>query len=67
MVGYQVRVRRVYFGPGRFAVSVPVVVPDGQVLLCVGQCGGECGCGLRFTSRLKLPLPQKSPHQSAEA
>ncbi|MEM1242564.1 MAG: hypothetical protein AAGI45_22265 [Cyanobacteria bacterium P01_H01_bin.26] len=28
-------------GPGRFAVSVPVVVPEGQVVLRGGQLGGR--------------------------
>ena len=41
VVGYQVRVRCVSAGPGRFAVSVPVVVPEGQVVLRGGQRGGR--------------------------
>lgn len=32
--------------PERFAVSVPVSVPEGQVLLQGGQFGGECGHSL---------------------
>lgn len=41
VVGYQVVVRCVSAGPGRFAVSVPVVVPQGQVVLRGGQRGGR--------------------------
>ena len=41
VVGYQVRVRCVSAGPARFAVSVPVVVPEGQVVLRGGQRGGR--------------------------
>lgn len=41
VVGYQVHVRCVSNGPGRFAVSVPVVVPLGQVQLRGGQRGGR--------------------------
>ena len=33
VVGYSVKVRCVSVGPGRFVVSVPVVVPVGQVKL----------------------------------
>ena len=40
VVGYQVRVRCVP-GPARFAVSVPMVVPEGQVVLRGGQRGGR--------------------------
>ena len=45
VVGYQARVRCLSGGPGRFAVSVPVVVPQGQVQLRGGQWGGVLGCG----------------------
>ena len=41
VVGYSVLVRAVSDGPTRFAVSVPVVVPEGQVLLKGGQRGGR--------------------------
>ena len=41
VVGYQVRVRCVSSGPARFAVSVPVVVPQGAVQLSGGQRGGR--------------------------
>jgi hypothetical protein len=40
VVGYSVLVRSVSAGPARFAVSVPVVVPEGQVQLRGGQRGG---------------------------
>ena len=41
VVGYQVRVRCVSAGPARFAVSVPVSVPEGLVVLRGGQRGGR--------------------------
>ncbi|MEA5464520.1 hypothetical protein [Leptothoe sp. PORK10 BA2] len=41
VVGYSVLVRSVAGGPGQFAVSVPVVVPQGQVVLIGGQRGGR--------------------------
>lgn len=44
VVGYSVRVRSVSVGPARFAASVPVVVPGGQVQLQGGQRGGRVRC-----------------------
>lgn len=44
VVGYSVVVRAVSVGPARFAVSIPVVVPEGQVLLLGGQRGGVVRC-----------------------
>ena len=41
VVGYQVRVRCVSAGPARFAVSVPVTVPQGSIRLSGGQWGGR--------------------------
>ena len=41
VVGYQVHIRCVSAGPGRFAVSVPVTVPEGEVRLQGGQRGGR--------------------------
>ena len=41
VVGYSVLVRSMAAGPGRFAVSVPVVVPGGEVQLRGGQRGGR--------------------------
>ena len=46
VVGYQVRVRCVAAGPARFAVSVPVVVPQGSIgclaaSAVVGGAGGD--------------------------
>ena len=41
VVGYSVLVRSVSTGPGRFAVSVPCVVPGGRVQLRGGQRGGR--------------------------
>ena len=35
------RVRCMSAGPGRFTVSVPVVVPEGQVVLKGSQRGGR--------------------------
>ena len=46
VVGYSVKVRSVSSGPGRFAVSVPVVVPQGRVRLGWASRG----------SRLQVPL-----------
>lgn len=46
VVGYSVRVRCLSSGPGRFAVSVPVVVPGGAVRLVGGQRGGRVRCRL---------------------
>ena len=48
VVGYSVLVRSVSAGPGRFAVSVPVVVPTGQVQLRGGQRGGRTRCQLVY-------------------
>jgi hypothetical protein len=44
VVGYQVLVRCVTSGPGRFAASVPCTVPGGQVQLLGGQRGGVARC-----------------------
>jgi len=44
VVGYSVLVRSVSAGPARFAVSVPVVVPGGQLRLVGGQRGGRVRC-----------------------
>jgi len=44
VVGYSVLVRCVSSGPGRFAVSVPVVVPGGSVRLRGGLRGGRVRC-----------------------
>ena len=41
VVGYQVRVRCMSAGPARFAVSVPVTVPQGSIRLSGGQRGGR--------------------------
>ncbi|MEM6867688.1 MAG: hypothetical protein AAF528_04835 [Cyanobacteria bacterium P01_C01_bin.121] len=41
VVGYSVVVRCPSSGPGRFAVSVPCVVPSGVVRLQGGQRGGR--------------------------
>ena len=41
VVGYSVLVRSVAGGPGRFAVSVPVTVPEGSIRLAGGQRGGR--------------------------
>ncbi|MBE9069891.1 hypothetical protein IQ260_24935 [Leptolyngbya cf. ectocarpi LEGE 11479] len=41
VVGYSVLVRSVSSGPGRFAVSVPVTVPQGAIRLSGGQRGGR--------------------------
>jgi hypothetical protein len=46
VVGYSVVVRCVSAGPGRFAVSVPVVVPVGEVRLTGGVRGGRVRCEL---------------------
>ena len=46
VVGYLVLVRSVSSGPGRFAVSVPVSVPCGQVALVGGVRGGRVRCRL---------------------
>jgi hypothetical protein len=46
IVGYSVKVRCVSQGPGRFAVSVPVEVPNGQLQLVGGTRGGWARCRL---------------------
>lgn len=46
VVGYHIRVRCPESGPGRFAVSVPVVVPVGEVRLSGGVRGGRVRCEL---------------------
>ncbi|NEQ29621.1 MAG: hypothetical protein F6K04_01260 [Leptolyngbya sp. SIO4C5] len=46
VVGYSVLVRCPSGGPGRFAVSVPCVVPQGAVQLQGGQRGGRVRCCL---------------------
>ena len=46
VVGYQVHVRCVSSGPGRFAVSVPVEASGGAVTLSGGQRGGRVRCRL---------------------
>lgn len=46
VVGYSVLVRCPDVGPGRFVVSVPCVVPGGQVRLQGGQRGGRVRCRL---------------------
>lgn len=46
VVGYSVAVRCVSSGPAPFAVSVPCVVPGGQVRLLGGQRGGRVRCQL---------------------
>lgn len=46
VVGYQVHIRCVSSGPGRFAVSVPVAASGGAVVLRGGQRGGRVRCRL---------------------
>jgi hypothetical protein len=46
VVGRSVVVRSVSSGLGRFAVSVPVVVPSGSVSLVGGSRGGSVRCRL---------------------
>jgi hypothetical protein len=46
VVGYHIRVRSVESGPARFAASVPIVVPVGEVRLAGGVRGGRVRCEL---------------------